>query len=116
MLAARSRPRTTRVTRAAGLYLETRAKNAHKAHVWGMYVAPSHRGRGLAGELLDAVVRHAETFPNVTCVHLGVTDAAPAARRVYERAGFRAWGTEPDALRHDGHSTDQTFMVLQLAK
>lgn len=96
-----------------GLIRDRHPKAAHKAHVWGMYVAPSHRGRGVGRALLEFAIAHARSL-GVEWLHLGVTDAANEARRLYERAGFVAWGREPDALRHAGVSVDEQRMALDL--
>lgn len=97
-----------------GIYREDRPKTRHKMHVWGAYVVPAHRGRGLGRLLLEAAVAHARAVPGVTVLHISVTDAAPAARHLYERAGFEAWGSEPDALRYEGRSVTEHHMVLRL--
>ena len=98
----------------AGLLRDRHAKSAHKIHLWGMYVAPSHRGHGAGARLLSAAIDHARSLPGISWIHLGVTSAAPQARRLYERAGFRVWGTDVDALRHDGQSVDEFRMALRL--
>src|SRR5690606_22785714 len=98
---------------AVALYRDPRRKAAHKVHLWGLYVRPSHRGRGIGTRLLEAAIAHARTL-SVGWVHLSVTSAAPGALRMYERAGFERWGTEPDALRHAGHSVDEHYLVLNL--
>ena len=99
---------------AIGIYREDRPKTRHKMHVWGAYVVPAHRGRGLGRRLLDAAVEHARASPGVTILHISVTDAAPAARHLYEQAGFEAWGSEPDALRHEGRTVTEHHMLLRL--
>lgn len=97
-----------------GLYRDTHIKAAHKVHLWGMYVAPSHRRRGIGAQLLEAAVLHARSLNGVSIVRLSVSSATPGAQRVYERAGFRIWGAEPDALRHDGQSVMEHHMILRL--
>jgi len=99
---------------AVGLYRDRHLKSSHKAHLWGMYVLPGHRRQGVGSELLDAVLRHARGLTGVSWVHLCVTSAAPEAQRLYERAGFRVWGTEPDALRHNGVTVTDYHMALHL--
>ena len=99
---------------AIGIYREDRPKTRHKMHVWGAYVTPPHRGRGLGRLLLDEAIAHARAAPDVTALHISVTDAAPAARHLYERAGFEVWGSEPDALRHDGRTVAEHHMLLRL--
>jgi RimJ/RimL family protein N-acetyltransferase len=99
---------------AVGLMRDRHVKASHKAHLWGMYVAPGQRHRGVGAALVRAAIDHARTLPGVSWVHLEVTSAAPAARRLYERAGFEAWGTEPDALRHGGETASEHHMALDL--
>lgn len=99
---------------AAGLVRGRHAKSAHIVHLWGMYVAPRHRGTGLGRALLDACIAHAQTGRDVAAIQLAVTDAAAAARRLYARAGFVTWGIQPDALRHGGTSVSEHHMLLRL--
>jgi RimJ/RimL family protein N-acetyltransferase len=99
---------------AIGLFRDHHRKASHKVHLWGMYVGPGHRRQGIAADLLQAAIRHARSLPGVAWIHLSVTSAAPAARRLYERAGFEVWGTEPDALHHDGQSVVDHHMALPI--
>jgi hypothetical protein len=97
-----------------GLVRVDAPKAAHRATVWGMYVAPSQRGRGTGAALLAAAVEHARGWSGVDWVQLDVSAVAPAAVRLYERCGFVAWGREPDGLRADGRSTDVLHMARRL--
>ena len=97
-----------------GLYRDRHRKAAHKVHAWGMYVTPAHRRRAVAAALVDAVVAHARAMPGVAWLHLSVSDAAPAAARLYERAGFQRWGTELDALRYDDQVVSEHHLALRL--
>lgn len=99
---------------SCGLIRDRHVKAMHKMHLWGMYVTPSHRGRGLGEQLLAAAIDHARSLSGVDWIFLGVTSAAPAARRLYERAGFEIWGTEPDALRAGNSSVVEHRMALRL--
>ena len=100
---------------AVGMYREHHVKRGHKMQVWGMYVTPSHRGAGVGLALMQAAVRHAQSIAGVTCIDLSVSSTS-GVQRVYERAGFRAWGTEPQALRHNGESVSEHHMSLQLTE
>jgi ribosomal protein S18 acetylase RimI-like enzyme len=99
---------------AVGLARHDKQKAGHRAHVWGMYVDPGHRRSGIGRALLGAALAHARTLPGVTRVDLAVSDATPGARRLYEAVGFRAWGTEPGALRWEGRTVDEHHMVRWL--
>ncbi len=99
---------------SCGLIRDRHIKSAHKMHLWGMYVTPSHRGRGVGEQLLTAAIEHARSVSGVDWIFLGVTSVASAARRLYERAGFEIWGTEPDALRDGNTSVVEHRMALRL--
>jgi ribosomal protein S18 acetylase RimI-like enzyme len=59
-----------------------------------MWVAPDHRGTGLAGRLLDEVSSWASARGQGTC--LMVRDDNTRAIRAYERAGFTDLGVPDD--------------------
>ncbi len=84
---------------AAGLNFERRTRTRHKATLFGMFVHPDFRGRGVAAALVRAVLAQARATPGIAVVQLTVTDTNAAALRLYERSGFRAFGTEPLAVR-----------------
>jgi len=98
-----------------GVVRMTREKVKHRALVWGMFVKPAYRGHGLGALLLEAAVNHARGWSGVRQVHLSVTSSSPAARRLYERAGFVVWGREPRALAWNGTFVDEYHLVLDLA-
>ena len=96
-----------------GLSHETRAKNRHKACLVGLYVASEFTGRGLGRALLDAVLKEARAC-GLEGLVLTVTDSNRAACALYTRAGFTAFGIEPDAIRVEGFSFGKQHMHLQL--
>lgn len=97
-----------------GLHRGRHLKGAHKVNLWGMFVRGPARGQGTGGRLLAAALAHARMLPGARAVHLSVSGSAPAARRLYERAGFRVWGTEPGAIEFAGQLFDEHHLVLPL--
>lgn len=93
-------------TRLAG------AKLRHKGLLWGMYLRPSARGSGTAGRIVDAIVNDARG--EVETLVLTVVAHNAAARRLYERHGFVAYGTEPRAVKVDGRYVDEVLMAKDL--
>lgn len=84
-------------------------KSEHKATVVGVYVRPEARGSGVASALMRAALDHAQGL--VELVQLGVASDNAAARRLYERFGFVAYGTEPLAYKlADGRYVDDLLM------
>jgi ribosomal protein S18 acetylase RimI-like enzyme len=104
-----------RLVGCVGIWRDRHIKLDHKAHVWGMYVAPTHRRHGLGAELLLAAIGHAESLRGVDWVQLSVSSASPGARRLYEGYGFCVWGTEEDAMRYEDAVTTEYHMALRLA-
>lgn len=98
-----------------GVIRAPQVKARHKAILWGMYVSPQAREKGVGRALLEAAIEQARAWPGVEQLHLGVTDAAVAAKRLYEAAGFWIWGREPRALQWEGRFVDEFHLVLDLA-
>ena len=97
-----------------GLLHLPRIKERHKVVLWGTYVRPEARGRGIAERMLRAALDHSRTLEGVTQVLISASDDAPGVQALYERLGFRVWGTEPNALRYGGPGVSTTHMVLTL--
>ena len=105
---------SARLEGVVGIYRESRAKQRHKATIWGVYVTPPARRKGIASALLAAAIGHASAWPGVRQLHLSVAEVAETARRRYEAAGFRIWGREPRALQWQGKFVDDFHLVLDL--
>lgn len=99
---------------AVGLYREAREKTAHRAWIWGVYLTPIARGRGLGVQMMEQAVAYGRTLDGVCQVCLSVSAIAPDAQKLYEHVGFRAWGKEPRAMRVGGQLLDEVHMVLPL--
>jgi len=104
-----------RLVGLAGVVRHAGAKRRHKALIWGLYVTTSARRRGAGAALVRALVDQARSWPGVSRVELSVAESAASARRIYEAAGFRSWGTEPRALQWQGRFEDEIHMSLDLA-
>jgi len=98
-----------------GAYRYPKEKEAHKAGIWGMYVSPPCRGRGLGAALLGGAVDFVRSLPGVTRIVLSVSETSEAALRLYLRAGFEIWGTERDAIRVGERRVAVHYMVLEVA-
>jgi ribosomal protein S18 acetylase RimI-like enzyme len=60
-------------------------------HLISMWVRPQARGTGVAGQLVEAVARHARA-QRAPVLTLWVTDGNDRARAFYQRLGFRGTG------------------------
>ena len=77
---------------AASVSVVTEWSNFHGGYYWwvqSLFVAPAHRGRGLAERLLDHLARAAETRGALD-LRLHVHNSNRRALRAYHRCGFGA--------------------------
>lgn len=99
------------LTGIVGLHREHHTKLAHKLILWGMYVAPEHRRRGLARALVAAAIERAARTPGIKQINLGVNAANTPAIALYESLGFIAWGREPGCMILDGLPHNEVHMT-----
>ena len=94
-----------------GINREPIAKLAHKAGIWGMYVAAEHRGAGIGRQLLNEAIRLAQTFDGVRQLTLCVNAVNASAIALYESLGFVTYGVEPCGMQVSGVFYDEHLMV-----
>ena len=98
-----------------GVDRERKRKLAHKAFLWGMYVAPEARRARVGSALVAAALRRARAMRGVRQVNLGVNAANAPALALYERTGFVSYGVERGFLLVDDVLPDEVLMVCALA-
>jgi ribosomal protein S18 acetylase RimI-like enzyme len=97
-----------------GIKREEPRKLSHKAHLWGMYVAPANRKLGVGRQLIAEALSFASVELGVRQVTLGVNAANEAAIALYSRMGFKSFGREPCFMLVDGVAQDEMQMVCML--
>ena len=95
-----------------GLKVEDGPKDAHKAFVWGFYVAPASRSSGVGTDLMSALISAARGC--VEQLTLSVVESQLAAIALYEHFGFVRYGVEPRALKSADGYANEVLMVLFL--
>ncbi len=99
-----------------GCYQEVPLKRRHKAWIWGVFVNPSARGRGIAKSLMQAAIKRAKSIPDLEMILLTVSVDQPAPRKLYQSLGFRSIGIEPKGVRIGNEHHDEEHMVLEFSK
>ena len=87
------------------------AKRHHIAWVWGVYVAPEVRGRGVGRRLMESAIETISKAGGVEMLQLGVGTENHAARALYERMGFETYGTEVHCMKLGDRYIDEHLMV-----
>ena len=74
----------------AGLYPNIlTAEHRQYGYIWGVYVEPEHRRKGIATDLTKETVRY---LKSIGCTH-AVLNASPLGKPVYEQLGFQTGNT-----------------------
>lgn len=89
-------------------------REQHRGWIYQVYVQPALRGTGCALDLLETAVEGARD--EILQLHLMVGAHNKPAIRLYEKAGFEIYGTEPRALNVNGRYVDEHLMVRFLDK
>jgi ribosomal protein S18 acetylase RimI-like enzyme len=96
---------------SAGLGTHWEPERATVATLFGMYVAPVARGRGVGEALVNAVVEEARRRGKSEVV-LEVASSGAAAIALYERCGFvRTGATHPHPRRDDLHEIEMRIAL-----
>jgi ribosomal protein S18 acetylase RimI-like enzyme len=84
-------------------------RDAHKAFVWGVFVAPDFQGHGVGQALIKALIAAARQ--EVEQLTLAVVASNESAIALYERNGFKTYGVEPRALKSAAGYEDEVLMA-----
>jgi ribosomal protein S18 acetylase RimI-like enzyme len=80
------------------------------ATIFGVFVAPEARGRGVGVLLLRALLDELRARPKIVKVMLSVNTQQRAAIQLYEKFGFRIVGTMEKELNLNGTYYDEYHM------
>ncbi len=97
-----------------GCERELLPQQRHSARLVSMMVAPAAQRRGIGQQLLVACIDQATQVAGLEQLTLSVTASNHHVVRLYESAGFRAWGLLPRAIVVQGAGYDQLHMVRLL--
>ncbi len=100
---------------SAGFYRLTLGKANHKGVIWGIYTHPDYRGRGVASALIGEIKIHASHLGLIQ-LHLTSILVNVASLKLYQKLGFKIYGTEARSLRMNDVFFDEHLMVLDLTK
>ena len=104
----------SRLVGTVALDFSAKPKTRHKAHLIGMFVHESARNLGAGTALVTAALDAARSREGILVVTLTVTEGNHPAIRLYERAGFVAFGTEPIAIATQSGFKGKVHMSLQI--
>jgi RimJ/RimL family protein N-acetyltransferase len=90
-------------------------KRCHKGLIWGMYVVPEARGRGVAKTLMEEALAKLRSFEGLEELILAVVTKNEVAHSLYLKMGFASYGLEERALKLNEEYLDEELFSLRLA-
>ncbi len=97
-----------------GFFTHKFEKMSHKGTIWGMYVKPDHRRKGIGRALLQAAIEKAGTIPKIKQIDLTVVSSNAGPNKLYLSEGFEITGTERSAMIVHDKPYDWHFMQRRI--
>lgn len=88
---------------------DSRKKVRHNAEVYGVYIDPAYRGKGLGIMLMNEVERLAKEH-GIMRLWLDVVVTQEPAMALYRKLGFREIGKTEQSIKVDGQYHDKLLM------
>jgi len=98
----------------AGCSRDGTQRRRHRALLWGMFVVPAARGRGVGRALVEETIARVKAWRDVELLRLGVIESNGSARALYERCGFETIWREPQAYKTPGGYLAVELMRLRI--
>ena len=86
-------------------------KMKHRAAIVAVYISPSHRGSGVANDLMKKILEYAEDWDGLERLDLMVASENMRAKNFYLRFGFERYGTEIRSMKSGERYIDEDLMV-----
>lgn len=93
-----------------------RERVRHKGYIWGVYLIPEVRGRGLGSQLFDHTLQLVRQIEGLSQVQLTVMAHNQHAIQLYQSRGFALYGHEKAAMLVNGQPYDELHMQLFLTQ
>ena len=99
----------------AGFVREVGLKERHKGRVWGVYLRASHRGKGVARQMMELLLENVRKIDGLEQITISVAVTQTPAMSLYRALGFVPYGREPRALKVNGRFIDEEHLWLRLS-
>lgn len=91
------------------------AKQSHVGDLCNLYVDPKYRGRGIATDIVRALLAYVRDATTLEILNLSVMAPNQPAIRLYESVGFTRAGIKRKSLKVGEQFIDEVLMQLDLS-
>lgn len=91
-----------------------REKLRHKGILFRMYVSKDFRRQGIAKKLIERVIERVKMISDIEQINLTVISNNNNAKKLYEKFGFKTFGSESNAIKWKGKYFTEDQMALPL--
>lgn len=103
-----------KICATTGMFRQKNTKSMHKGVVWGVYVTPSMRGKGISRALMLETIKFAREIQGIEELLLTVVTENQSANKLYDTLGFKQYGVEVNALKIGDSYCSERLMRLVL--
>lgn len=89
-------------------------KQRHIAHLYNLYIDPTHRGQGHATKLIEHLTQLAREKAGVERLFITCNRHNTAAQALYQKLGFRQYALREKSVKWQGEYDDELEMVKEL--
>ena len=75
-----------------GAFWKNKEKTKHIGNIFGVYVDPKYRSKGIGKLLMEAILNKLNNMPQIEKIKLSVVTQQTSALKLYEKYGFKSIG------------------------
>jgi RimJ/RimL family protein N-acetyltransferase len=98
----------------AGFIRYNHLKTNHVSEIFGVYVRPEYRNRGIGKQLITAIIEEIKNTKGISKIRIGVNPTQKAAEHIYKKFGFKKVGLLKNDMRVNGKFYDELWMEKHL--
>lgn len=95
-----------------GMYWDNKPVIKHIAEVFGVFVNPGYRGKGIGKRLMNEMIFEISNNPQFTKIKIGVNAENEPAYNLYISTGFKAIGRHEKELKFGDKYYDEILLEL----
>ena len=99
-----------RIVGMIGAFWQDKQKTKHIGNIFGVYVNPKFRGKGVGKLLMKAILNKLDEMPQIEKIKLGVVTQQTPALKLYEKYGFKTIGKCVKELKVGNEYYDEYLM------